>query len=110
MAHDDRNCHSTSGASRGRDVQPGLSAPWRRAFGAGLSSPHAASIVFAMAVWTVLGVAIPPGGSRTPGSQESHQWGQIAIALKHTGLRLPEAVAVRGLWGTEIFGKQVSDS
>ncbi|MHC4236204.1 MAG: DinB family protein [Planctomycetota bacterium] len=38
-------------------------------------------------------------------SHESHHRGQIALALKQSGMRLPEKVAVKGLWGRWIFGR-----
>lgn len=38
-------------------------------------------------------------------AHESHHRGQIMLALKQNDLRLPEAVAVNGLWGKWIFGK-----
>jgi uncharacterized damage-inducible protein DinB len=38
-------------------------------------------------------------------AHESHHRGQIALALKQSGHRLPERVAMRGLWGKWIFGK-----
>jgi uncharacterized damage-inducible protein DinB len=38
-------------------------------------------------------------------SHESHHRGQIALALKQAGMRLPENVALRGLWGTWFFGR-----
>jgi uncharacterized damage-inducible protein DinB len=38
-------------------------------------------------------------------AHESHHRGQIALALKQNGMRLPEKVAVQGLWGKWIFGK-----
>ena len=36
---------------------------------------------------------------------ESHHRGQMMLALKQAGLRLPERVAVDGLWGKWIRGK-----
>ncbi len=38
-------------------------------------------------------------------SHESHHRGQILLALKQNGLRLPEKVALGTLWGTWIWGK-----
>ena len=38
-------------------------------------------------------------------SHESHHRGQIALALKQCGLRLPEHVAIRGLWQEWYWGK-----
>jgi uncharacterized damage-inducible protein DinB len=37
-------------------------------------------------------------------SHESHHRGQIALALKQNGLRLPERVALPGLWGRWMWG------
>lgn len=36
---------------------------------------------------------------------ESHHRGQILLALKQNGFRLPEKVTVQGLWGKWISGK-----
>ncbi len=41
-------------------------------------------------------------------SHDSHPRGQIALALKQQGMKLPEKVAMQGLWGKWIFGKQLS--
>jgi uncharacterized damage-inducible protein DinB len=38
-------------------------------------------------------------------AHESHHRGQMTLALKQNGLRLPERVALQGLWGKWIFGK-----
>ena len=38
-------------------------------------------------------------------AHESHHRGQIMLALKQNGMRLPEKVAVQGLWGKWIMGK-----
>ena len=40
-------------------------------------------------------------------SHESHHRGQVMLALKQNCMRLPDAVAVQGLWGRWIFGKYV---
>jgi uncharacterized damage-inducible protein DinB len=37
-------------------------------------------------------------------SHESHHRGQIMLALKQNGMRMPEAVAIQGLWGAWISG------
>lgn len=38
-------------------------------------------------------------------AHESHHRGQIMLALKQNGLRMPEKVAVQGLWGSWMWGK-----
>ena len=38
-------------------------------------------------------------------AHESHNRGQIALALKQNGMRLPERITLRGLWGTWIYGR-----
>jgi uncharacterized damage-inducible protein DinB len=37
-------------------------------------------------------------------AHESHHHGQVLLALKQNGLRLPEAAAVKGIWGKWIMG------
>ena len=37
-------------------------------------------------------------------SHESHHRGQIMIALKQNGMRMPERVALQGLWGKWMWG------
>lgn len=37
-------------------------------------------------------------------AHESHHRGQILLALKQNGMRLPESVAVQGLWGRWFYG------
>ncbi|MDZ7291169.1 MAG: DinB family protein [candidate division KSB1 bacterium] len=38
-------------------------------------------------------------------SHESHHRGQIMLALKQNGMRLPEKVSLQGLWGKWIWGR-----
>jgi len=38
-------------------------------------------------------------------SHESHHSGQIALALKRNGMRLPEAIALRTSWQRWYWGK-----
>jgi uncharacterized damage-inducible protein DinB len=38
-------------------------------------------------------------------AHESHHRGQVMLALKQNGVRLPERVALQGLWGRWIFGR-----
>jgi len=38
-------------------------------------------------------------------SHESHHRGQIMLALKQNGMRLPEKISVQGLWGKWMWGK-----
>lgn len=38
-------------------------------------------------------------------SHESHHRGSIMLALKQNDMRMPEKVAVQGLWGKWMFGK-----
>lgn len=38
-------------------------------------------------------------------SHESHHRGSITLALKQNGMRLPESVAIQGLWGKWIWGR-----
>jgi uncharacterized damage-inducible protein DinB len=38
-------------------------------------------------------------------AHDSHHRGQILLALKQAGLRLPERIAIEGVWGRWIYGK-----
>jgi len=38
-------------------------------------------------------------------AHESHHRGQIMLALKQNGMRMPESVAVQGLWGKWMWGE-----
>lgn len=38
-------------------------------------------------------------------SHESHHRGQIMLALKQSGIRIPEKISINGLWGKWISGK-----
>jgi uncharacterized damage-inducible protein DinB len=37
-------------------------------------------------------------------AHESHHRGQIMLALKQNGMRLPESIAIQGVWGKWIWG------
>ena len=37
-------------------------------------------------------------------SHESHHRGQIMLALKQDGMRMPDQVALQGLWGKWMWG------
>lgn len=39
-------------------------------------------------------------------SHDSHHRGQIALALKQSGMRLPPEIAIRGLWQEWYWGKE----
>lgn len=36
---------------------------------------------------------------------EAHHGGQIALALKQNGMRLPQKISLYALWGTWVWGK-----
>jgi uncharacterized damage-inducible protein DinB len=36
---------------------------------------------------------------------DAHHRGQIALALKQNGMRLPEKIAIHAVWGTWVWGK-----
>jgi uncharacterized damage-inducible protein DinB len=38
-------------------------------------------------------------------AHESHHRGQILVALKQAGMRLPDEVSVQGVWGKWIYGR-----
>jgi len=38
-------------------------------------------------------------------SHESHHRGQIMLALKQNGMRMPESISMAGLWGKWMWGK-----
>jgi len=38
-------------------------------------------------------------------SHESHHRGQILLALKQNGMRMPEKIVLQGLWGRWMSGK-----
>jgi uncharacterized damage-inducible protein DinB len=39
-------------------------------------------------------------------AHDAHHRGQIALALKQNGMKLPDAVALKGLWYEWYFGKE----
>jgi uncharacterized damage-inducible protein DinB len=41
-------------------------------------------------------------------SHESHHRGQIMLALKQNGIKLPESISVQGLWGSWMWGMKKS--
>lgn len=41
-------------------------------------------------------------------AHESHHRGQIMLALKQNGMRMPESISLQGLWGRWMWGSRVS--